>query len=89
MSVEAALSLLAAWTARSPALLAFGGDSAIELISAAVVWQRFHAQEGQQQKESRAARIAGALLFALAAYVIVASAMTLLGHKECEASVPT
>ena len=31
MSVEAAVSLFAAWQARSPALLAFGGDSAIEL----------------------------------------------------------
>src|SRR6476660_1151331 len=29
MSVEAAVSLAAAWIARSPALLAFGGDSAI------------------------------------------------------------
>jgi hypothetical protein len=37
MSVEAVVSLLAAWMARSPALLAFGGDSAIELVSAAVV----------------------------------------------------
>jgi len=33
MSVEAAVSLLAAWRARSPALVAFGGDSAIELLS--------------------------------------------------------
>jgi hypothetical protein len=33
MSVEAAVSLFAAWRARSPALLAFGGDSAIELFS--------------------------------------------------------
>jgi hypothetical protein len=34
---EAAVALLAAWHARSPALLAFGGDSAVELLSAAVV----------------------------------------------------
>jgi hypothetical protein len=32
--MEAAVSLFAAWRARSPALLAFGGDSAIELFSA-------------------------------------------------------
>jgi hypothetical protein len=43
MSVEAAVSLSAAWIARSPALLAFGGDSAIELLSAAVVLWRFRA----------------------------------------------
>jgi divalent metal cation (Fe/Co/Zn/Cd) transporter len=82
MSIEAALSLLAAWMARSPALLAFGGDSAIELISAIVVWRRFRAHSAQEQAESRAARLAGALLFALAAYVIVASALTLFGHKK-------
>jgi hypothetical protein len=37
MSVEAMVSLFAAWRARSPALLAFGGDSTIELLSAVVV----------------------------------------------------
>jgi divalent metal cation (Fe/Co/Zn/Cd) transporter len=80
MSIEAALSLLAAWMARSPSLLAFGGDSAIELISAIVVWRRFHNKA--EQAEARAARMAGALLFALAAYVISASALALFGHKK-------
>jgi hypothetical protein len=37
MIVEATASLAAAWMARSPALLAFGGDSAIELLSAILV----------------------------------------------------
>jgi divalent metal cation (Fe/Co/Zn/Cd) transporter len=82
MAVEAAVSLSAAWIARSPALLAFGGDSAVELISAVVVLRRFHAPVAHEQVESRAARIAGVLLFALAAYVVVASAMTLVGHAE-------
>ena len=81
MSVEAALSLWAAWTARSPALAAFGGDSAVELLSAVVVLWRFrtHASEHVEQ---RAARIAGGLLFALAAYVVLASAMSLLGYSQ-------
>ena|SRR6202166_374392 len=82
MGVEAAISLLAAWMARSVALVAFGGDSAIELISAVVVWRRFNVHDRQQQAESRAARITGILLFALAAYVLVAAAMTLLGRGE-------
>jgi divalent metal cation (Fe/Co/Zn/Cd) transporter len=82
MSIEAALSLLAAWMARSPSLLAFGGDSAVELISAIVVWRRFRAHSEAEQAETRAARLAGALLFVLAAYVIVASALTLFGHKK-------
>jgi len=33
MTVEAIVALAAAWTARSPALLGFGGDSVIELLS--------------------------------------------------------
>ena len=82
MTVEAAVSLAAAWMARSPALLAFGGDSAIELLSAIVVLWRFRAHADQEQSEEYAARIAAALLFVLAAYVIVASVMTLLGHNE-------
>ncbi len=42
MSVEAVVSLGAAWMARSPALLGFGGDSAVELLSATVVFWRFY-----------------------------------------------
>src|SRR5260370_11907173 len=82
MAVEAAVSLFAAWMARSPVLLAFGGDSAIEIISAVVVLRRFQIPVAHEQAESHAARIAGVLLFALAAYVVVASAMTLVGHAE-------
>src|SRR5215472_13458751 len=81
MSVEAGLSLWAAWTARSPALAAFGGDSAIELMSALVVLWRFrtHASEHADQ---RAGHIAGGLLLALIAYVTLASVMSLLGYSE-------
>lgn len=82
MTVEAAVALSAAWMARSPALLAFGGDSAIELFSAIVVLWRFRAHAAQEQSERHAARIAAVLLFMLAAYVAVASVMTLLGHSE-------
>jgi divalent metal cation (Fe/Co/Zn/Cd) transporter len=81
MSVEAALSLWAAWTARSPALAAFGGDSAVELLSAVVVLWRFRTP-ASKHAEQRAARIAGGLLFALAAYVVLASAVSLLGYNE-------
>jgi divalent metal cation (Fe/Co/Zn/Cd) transporter len=82
MSVEAAVSLLAAWRARSPALLAFGGDSAIELFSALVVVWRFRASAAHADAERRAARVAGALLFALAAYVAITSVASLLGYSE-------
>ncbi len=82
MGVEAAVSLFAAWRARSPALLAFGGDSAIELFSAIVVLWRFRASAGQEHAERRAARIAGALLFTLAAYIAFTSVTSLLGYSE-------
>jgi divalent metal cation (Fe/Co/Zn/Cd) transporter len=82
MSVEAVVSLFAAWRARSPALLAFGGDSAIELFSALVVLWRFRASAVHGGAERLAARIAGALLFLLAAYVAVTSATSLLGYSE-------
>jgi divalent metal cation (Fe/Co/Zn/Cd) transporter len=82
MSVEATVSLFAALRAHSPALLAFGGDSAIELFSAVVVLWRFGASAGQEHAERRAARIAGALLFALAAFVAITSVASLLGYSE-------
>lgn len=82
MSLEAAVSLFAAWRARSPALLAFGGDSAIELFSAVVVLWRFRASAAHEDVEKRAARVAGALLFALAAYVAITSVASLLGYSE-------
>ena len=81
MSVEAVVSLFAAWRARSPALLAFGGDSAIELFSAMVVLWRFRTT-AHENAERRAARVAGALLFALAAYVAITSVASLLEYSE-------
>ena len=81
--MEASVSLSAAWMARSPALLAFGGDSAIELLSAAAVLWRFRSS-AQERSEKQVARIAAVLLFMLAAYVTVISAMTLMGHREAK-----
>src|SRR5580704_3077450 len=82
MSVEAAVSLFGAWRGRSPVLLAFGGDSAIEFFSAIVVLWRFRASVENEHAEKRAARVAGALLFALAAFVAVTTVTSLLGHSE-------
>ena len=78
MALEAAIALGAAWPARSPALLAFGGDSLIELLSAAVVFGRFRFA----LNEARAAVIAGVLLFALAGVVVLTSVLNFLGYSE-------
>ena len=82
MSVEAIVSLGTAWTSHSPALLAFGGGSLIELLSAAVVFWRFHFTLG----EARAARIAGGLLFALAGFVVMTSVLNFIGNREAQRS---
>jgi divalent metal cation (Fe/Co/Zn/Cd) transporter len=87
MGVEAAVSLIAAWRAHSPALLAFGGDSAIELVSALVVYWQFRFHSAETKAEKFAARIAGGLLFALAAYVVLASGAALLGKLEARPSL--
>jgi hypothetical protein len=82
MTVEALVSLSAAWKAHSPALLAFGGDSAIELLSAAVVYWRFRSKLTNERTEKLAAGITGSLLFTLAAYVALVAALALFGHSE-------
>jgi divalent metal cation (Fe/Co/Zn/Cd) transporter len=81
MVVEAGVSLSAAWRARSPALAAFGGDSAIELLSAMVVVWRFRSDRTDHH-ERRAAQIAGGLLATLAVLVISISVVSLLGYSE-------
>src|SRR5882672_8618483 len=78
MAVEALVSLAAAWNFHSPALIAFGGDSLVELLSAAVVFWRFRFELNQ----ARAARIARALLFMLVALVALSSVLNFLGYRE-------
>ncbi len=82
MTIEAVISLTSAWKAQSPALLAFGGDSAIELLSAITVLWRFQSPINSEQAENRAARIAGVLLFVLSGFVVVASILALRGYGE-------
>jgi divalent metal cation (Fe/Co/Zn/Cd) transporter len=83
MTVEALVSLLAAWNSHSPALFGFGGDSLIELLSAAVVFWRFRFE----LDEARATRVAGALLFTLAGLVVLTSLLNFLGYREARRSL--
>lgn len=86
MIIEAVVSLLAAVHAHSSALLAFGGDSAIELLSAFVVLWAFR-KPTQPRNERNFARLAGGLLFLLAACVVATSAFSLAGHAEPQPSM--
>jgi len=83
MSMEAFVSLGSAWISHSPALLAFGGDSLIELLSAAIVFRRFRFRLG----EARAARITGGLLFALAGFVVLTSVLNVFGYRAARRSL--
>jgi len=82
MLVECGVSLYAAALAHSPAMLAFGSDSLIELFSATVVVLQLLPHFPLSQE--RANRIAGLLLFALAGVVAVISmtALALRAYPE-------
>src|SRR6202158_2670627 len=83
MTIEAVVSFGTAWRSHSPALFAFGGDSLIELLSAAVVVCRFRFG----LNEARAAGIAGVLLLMLAGLVVLTSMLNLFGYREAQRSL--
>ena len=90
MSVEAIVALASGLAAGSLVLMAFGLDSVIELASAgALIWRlRVELRRGQafsENAERLASRIAGGLLFALAAYVTIA-ALWSLGRDRAKRS---
>ena len=87
MFVELMVSGISVWRAHSPALLAFGGDSGIELLSACVVLWRFQSPSTRDQTEKTSAQIAAGLLFLLAGFVLVASVGSLMGHIETRPSL--
>jgi hypothetical protein len=82
MTIEAAVAIASGIAADSITLVAFGLDSVIELASAGVlIWRlctelRF-GREVSASVERIARRVAGGLLFALVAYVVVAAGWSL------------
>ena len=84
MLVESGVSLYAAITAHSLALLAFGGDSFVEFLSAGVALLAF--VPSFFLSRDRAARCAGILLFALAAVIVVSVPLALLSGSQPETS---
>lgn len=84
MLIECGVSLFSAARAHSPVLLAFGFDSFVELLSAALVIlslaPRFHFNQRGINRAS------GFLLFVLAAVVAVSSALALVGKLQPGAS---
>ncbi len=85
MLVECGVALYAAVAAHSPAMLAFGSDSLIELLSAAVVLLQFVPR--YRISEKQASRSASVLLVALAVLVAVIAILALSYGLRPEVSV--
>lgn len=84
MLVECGVALFSAYRSQSPALLAFGSDSFVELLSAVVVLLQFAPFFALPPE--RAARIAGVLLFVLAGVVCLCSTAALIQRLQPDTS---
>jgi divalent metal cation (Fe/Co/Zn/Cd) transporter len=85
MLVECAVSLFSAARAHSPALLAFGFDSFVELLSALLVVLALAPRFGFNHRQIDT--VSGVLLFILAAVVGLTSVAALAGKVQPEASL--
>jgi divalent metal cation (Fe/Co/Zn/Cd) transporter len=83
--IEAIVALAAGAAASSTALVAFGLDSIVEVLSAAAVAWQF-ASPDPETREKKALRIIAWSFFALAAYVTVDAILALVGVREAEPS---
>ncbi|WP_240034780.1 cation diffusion facilitator family transporter [Glaciihabitans arcticus] len=83
--IEAVIALVAGTVASSSALIAFGLDSIVEVLSAAAVAWQFSARD-PESREKTALRVIAFSFFALAAYVLVDTALSLFGGIEAEPS---
>ena len=93
MVLEAVVAVAAGVLAHSVALVAYGADSVIELVAGAAVLSRLYveARGGAEERVERAERAAswvvGVALLALAAYIVVASVVSLVAGSRPETSV--
>jgi len=93
MTLEAGVAIGSGIAAGSLTLTAFGIDSLIELASACIlVWRLTielrHGQVFAESAERMASRIGGALLFALAVYVVASAGWQLWTQQGAEFSLP-
>lgn len=84
-AVEAVIAISAGSAASSAALIGFGLDSIVEVLSAAAVAWQFAAPD-PEKREKTALRIIAWSFFALAAYVTVDAAMSMFGVREADRS---
>ncbi len=92
--LEGSVAVVAGFLARSPALIGFGVDSAVESVSGTVlVWRLRTELRGEIQNververvERRAERIVGVSFLLLAAYVAFEAVRTLLAGEQPDPS---
>lgn len=84
-AIEAIVALSAGAVASSAALIAFGLDSVVEVLSAAAVAWQFSAPD-PESRERVALRVIALSFFGLAAYVLVDVGLTLSGVREAAPS---
>lgn len=83
--IEAIVAVWAGTVASSAALIGFGLDSVIEVLSAlAITWQ--FTRKDPERWEKATVRAIGIAFFALAAYVLVDSILSLTGIQEVDHS---
>lgn len=83
--VEAVIALAAGSVASSAALIGFGLDSIVEVLSAAAVAWQFAAPD-PERREKTALRVIAVSFFGLAAYVSVDAVLSLVGMREADHS---
>ena len=83
--VEAVVAITAGSIASSAALIGFGLDSVIEVLSAAAVAWQFTRRDPERW-ERRTLRVIALAFFALAAYVSVSSVFALAGQEQVQHS---
>ena len=91
MAIEAAVAIGSGMAAHSLTLIAFGADSIIELLSAAVLLWRLavemkHGEGISEATERLASKIGGVLLFLLTLYVTASAAWSLWNRQGQEFS---
>ena len=84
--IEAVVALVAGRAASSAALIGFGLDSIVEVLSAAAVAWQFAAPD-PEKRERVALRVIAVSFFGLAAYVTVDALLSLTGLREPEHSM--
>ena len=84
--IEGIIALVAGGAADSAALIGFGLDSGVEVLSAAAVAWQFTRREPERY-EKPVLRVIALAFFALAAYTVVSSTLSLTGVVTPETSV--